>query len=93
MVGNSDKFNSLSDLYKRILPALEAKVSELKRDGFRYIESLDIWNYCIETKWKNRNNLRIYEMVDDIFNVDNVILDSYVRQNMINQKKINDKGE
>lgn len=92
MVGNNEKFNSINDLYKRILPALEAKISELKRENIKYIDTKDIWNYCIETKWKIKKDLRIYEIVDDIFNVDSIQLEVFIRQNIMN-KNIIDKDE
>ncbi|MBE6156715.1 MAG: hypothetical protein E7161_03105 [Firmicutes bacterium] len=51
-----DKFDSVSDLYKRILPALETKSSELKRNGFKFIHVLDIWNYCVQKNGKIRRS-------------------------------------
>ena len=32
------KFNSLEELYKRLLPALRSKVKELKNNCFNYIK-------------------------------------------------------
>ena len=74
MVDN-EKFNSISDLYKRVLPALQAKISELKREKIMFVDTIDVWNYCIENIWKNKNDLRIYELVDDILNVDGLKLE------------------
>lgn len=79
MAQASEKFTSVSDLYKRILPALNAKVAEIKREKINYIENIDIWNYCVEYKWKQRKDLRIYEMVSDIFSVDALNLSRYIR--------------
>lgn len=93
MVGNQDKFNSLTDLYKRVLPAIETKISELKREKIGFIDAIDIWNYCIENKWKNKNDLRIYEIVDDILNVDGLKVENYIRKNIVNYKKLIDKDE
>lgn len=81
----ADKFTSVNDLYKRILPALNAKVAELKREKINYIASIDIWNYCVEYKWKKRNDLRIYEMVSDIFSVDALDISKYIR--MMNNER------
>lgn len=72
-----DKFNSVSDLYKRVLPALQTKREELKRDNFK-IDNLDIWNFCVETKWKFKSDLRMYELVDDILNVDIKLFENYL---------------
>lgn len=82
MALDNDKFNSVSDLYKRILPALQTKTSELKKDKFN-IDNLDIWNFCVDTKWKYKKDLRIYEVVDDILNLDVKKLDEYIK-NKIN---------
>ena len=81
---DNEKFNSISDLYKRILPALNTRLLELKRENYQYIDVLDIWNYCVENIWKNRTDLRIYELVNDILNVDGLSLKMYL-------KKTNDK--
>lgn len=88
---NNEKFNSISDLYKRLLPALHAKVSELKRENYFYIDALDIWNYAMNNIWKNKNDLRIYEMVSDIFSIEGAKIDMYVRKNVVNYKKLIDK--
>lgn len=86
MAFENDKFNSISDLYKRILPALETKVSEFKRDNFSNVEALDIWNYCVNTKWKFKSDLRIYEIVDDILNIKTNNLEEYIKSNKSNDK-------
>lgn len=86
MAFENDKFNSISDLYKRILPALETKVSEFKRDNFSNVETLDIWNYCVNTKWKFKSDLRIYEIVDDILNIKINNLEEYIKSNKSNDK-------
>lgn len=88
---NSEKFNSINDLYKRVLPALQARVAELNRENYMYIDVLDIWNYCVENIWKNKTDLRIYELVNDILNVDGIKLEVYIRRNLVNYKNIIDK--
>ena len=45
-------FNSQEELFKRVKPALNAKVMELHRLGYSYITITVVWNYLIETKWK-----------------------------------------
>ena len=88
---NNERFSSISDLYKRMLPAMHAKVSELKRENFNFIDTLDIWNYAMTYIWKNKSDLRIYEMVDDVLNIDGMKLEMYVRNNVVNYKKLIDK--
>lgn len=84
---NIEKINTITDLYKRVLPALKTKVSELKRENIPFVKELDIWNYCIKNKWNNKKDLRIYEMVDDILNVDGLNIEIYVRKNLIDRNE------
>lgn len=69
MALNSETFIDMNDLYKRVLPALNTKKSELERINFN-VNCLDIWDYCINNLWRNKKDLRIYEMVSDILNAD-----------------------
>ena len=71
--------NSIKELYDRVTPALNTKVIELKRNDLDYIKKDDIWNYLKNTKWKMANNLLLYQMVDDILNLDNEEIDEYVK--------------
>ena len=80
MDDNLEVFNSLEELYSRILPALNAKVAELKRMKINYINNKDIWNYCKNNKWSVKKNLKIYEMVNDIFDADLLELQLYIRK-------------
>ena len=72
------KFRSLEELYKRVQPALYTKCEEMKRNGYDYIVEEDIWNYLKEEKWTKSENLTLYQMVDDILNVENVYIDKYL---------------
>ncbi len=76
------EFTSLEELYNRLKPALEAKRIQMKRNGFNYIRIEDIWNYLKEIKWKKARDLSLYEMVDDVLNIDDIVIDSYIRGKM-----------
>ena len=73
------EFNNVKELYDRLLPALNTKVTELKRNDLDYIKVEDIWNYLKNTKWISANNLLLYQMVDDILKLDNYEIDKYVK--------------
>ena len=73
------EFNNVKELYDRLLPALNTKVTELKRNDLDYIKVEDIWNYLKNTKWVSANNLLLYQMVDDILKLDNYEIDEYVK--------------
>lgn len=81
-------FDSLEDLYKRLKPALNAKMSELEANGYGYLKPEDIWNYLKEKKWKGSHDLTLSDMVSDILNSDNALIDDYFKE-MINAKNRN----
>lgn len=80
------EFGSAVELYERLKPALKSKVGELKRDGYDYLNTEDVWNYLKENKWKNSSNLALHEMVSDIFSSDNALIDAYFKDKL-NLKK------
>jgi len=80
------EFNSIKELYDRVTPALNTKVTELKRNDLDYIKKDDIWNYLKDKKWSIANNLLLYQMVDDILNLDNMEIDEYVKEEI--RKKV-----
>ena len=81
------EFDSASQLYERLQPALKSKVSELKREGYAYLTCEDVWNYLKEKKWKSSRNLALNEMVDDIFNSDNALIDDYFKGKLNERKR------
>lgn len=76
---NDIEFNSVFDLYKRVKPALNSKVKELKRENFDYIKEEDVWNYLIKNKWSIASGLVLCDVVDDILHTDNNKLDKFVK--------------
>ena len=81
------EFNSVEDLYKRVRPALTSKVRELKRNNIILVKEEDIWNYLIETKWRTGKGLELFNIVDDILNIDNKELEHYVINKMKDFKR------
>lgn len=77
-------FKNIKELYDRLAPALLVRELELKRSGYNFIKKEDIWNYLRGYKWQNSKNLLLFEMVDDILNIDSVILKNYVEDNFKN---------
>jgi len=80
------EFNDIKELYQRLTPALNAKVTELKRNDLDYIKVEDVWNYLRINKWQSANNLLLYQMVDDILNLDETEIDEYVKEQI--RKKV-----
>ena len=81
-------FGSLKELYNRVLPALYSKSKELRNLGFDYINEKDIWNYLVESTWKNKSDLELHELISDIIHADNYAIKDYVMKKL---SKLKDK--
>ena len=81
------EFENSKELFKRLKPALVSKQTELKNNGYSYIHLIDIWDYLITNKWKQANNLSLYEMVSDILSSDNELIDDYVKEMLRNLQR------
>lgn len=75
-------FSDINELYKRVYPALQSKVKELKQYKIDYIKEVDIWNYLVESRWRNTKGLMLADIVDDILNTDNEKIQDYVKLQM-----------
>lgn len=71
------KFNNVRELYELLLPALETKEIQLRRNDYLGLSKQDIWEYLKNTIWKNANNLTLNQMVSDILNADDEEINSY----------------
>ena len=60
------KFESINELYNRVLPALKSKKKELYRNGIKYISEKDIWLVISKNKWQKQRDLTLADIVDDI---------------------------
>ncbi len=78
------RFNSLEELYNRLIPAMETKVNELKHNGIRYINIDDVWNYLRKNKWNKSKNLSLSDCVDDILNTCDEDYKKYIKDKMKN---------
>ena len=81
------EFSSQEELYQRVQPALKAKLAELHRLGYPYIQIVDVWNYLIETKWKKSKDLTLSDIVSDILHVDNRRLDEYLKGSLAKTRR------
>ena len=80
------EFQSIKELYDRLLPALKTKKTEMLRLGIDYIQEEDIWNYLKEIKWKKASNLSLYEMVNDVLNTDNSLIENCLKNKLKSRK-------
>ena len=80
----SIRFNSLNDLKKRLVPAMETKVNELKINRIKYINIEDIWDYLRFYKWNKSKDLTLSKCVDDILNTSDNEYKKYIQEKMKN---------
>ena len=62
-------FKSLNELYTRLYPLKEQNIN---------VKEIDIWNYLKENVWPYDTNLNIYDMVNDIFEIDSEKMKDYL---------------
>ena len=63
------EFESVKELYNRVLPALRVKKRILLKKGIKVSEK-DIFEYLVEEKWSKGFNLSLNDIVSDIINTD-----------------------
>ncbi len=83
------KFKSLEDLYHRLLPAFNTKVADLKRKRVYNVSEIDIWNYLKTYYWRNKKDLTLGEMVNDILSTPEDDLITFVMHNNKNKDNKN----
>ena len=80
------EFSSKEELFQRVKPALNAKVGELHRFGYTYINQMDVWNYLIENKWIKSKDLMLSDIVNDILHTDNKKIDAYLKSKITDER-------
>lgn len=83
-----EEYNSLEELYHRLLPCLKVKKRLIQNDNYLYISHNDIWRYLSTHKWKNAHNLTLSDMVSDIIYVNITNVDKYIKNKIKNEDKI-----
>lgn len=87
------EFSSQEELYQRVQPALKAKLAELQRLGYSYIQLVDIWNYLIYSKWKSSKDLTLSDIVNDILYVEGRQLEEYLKGKLTKKRRSQDEVE
>ena len=73
------RFDSLNELYTRLYPAFNTCKNEFIKNGI-HVREIDLWNYLKENVWSLNNNLNLYDMVNDIFDIDIKKLQNYLNK-------------
>lgn len=82
-----DEYKSQNELYLALVPALNVKMRIIRNSEYDYIKKEDIWNYLRTNKWCNDVNLCISEMVNDIINVEERLIDKYLKDKLNKEEK------
>lgn len=82
-----NEINTLTELYKLLLPALRSKKREMHKLKYFYITEKDIWNYIKDNIWSKSSNLTLADMVSDILNTDNDKISGYVALGITEQRR------
>lgn len=58
-------------LFQKVLPVLQSKLEEIEYYQYDSITVEDIWNFCIQKKWRKQNieDIRLHQLVETIFSV------------------------
>lgn len=69
------------DLFKKVLPAIQSKIEEFQHYGYEHITKEDLWNYCVNKKWRKKiiEELKLYEVVETIFSISASEIVSYTQ--------------
>lgn len=84
---NETGFSSKEELYIKVRPALHAKLADIIREGYTYIDEIDIWNYLIENKWSTSHDLMLCDIINDILKVDTKTIDAYLKEKLSRAKR------
>lgn len=71
------EFKNIKELYERVYPALSIKKRDLKRNGIIITEG-EIWTYLSINVYKNKENLTLADIVDEILKLDSIKLQAYL---------------
>lgn len=70
-------FNNLKELKQRITPAINTKIKELRKNNYLITTHEDIWEYLKQKKWIKSTNLTLYDIINDILNLNNETIEEY----------------
>lgn len=73
-----NKFNTQNELFNKVKPALRTKKNELNRNGIKFVNELDIWEYNKIHNWRKAKGLTLASLVNDILNTDDKLYEEFV---------------
>ncbi len=76
----NEEFNSPQKLYEHIYPALHSKCTELRIKKMGFVTEKMLWKILKETKWKQDIHLTLFDIVRDIFNIDEDLIFAYLNK-------------
>ena len=69
------------NLYKNVQEILNIKLEEFRHFGYESITSQELWSYCVEKVWRNRDveKLRLHQLASGILGVNASQVVSYLQ--------------
>ncbi len=74
----NENFDSVTELYMRVLPALRLKKKELKIENLGFITEKDIWDCLTKKEWSNQSDLTLHDIVDSILHLKEEVILEYM---------------
>ena len=64
------EYKNQLELYQSLMPVFKVKERLINYNQNNNITINDIWHYLAINKWKNSSNLTLFDIVNDIINID-----------------------
>lgn len=87
------EFKNKEELFKRVRPALEAKIRMLKRKGILNVTHRDIWIYLKTRKYSKSKVLILSDVVSDIMHLDDEDFSVYLTQKNTRKERSEKNGK
>jgi hypothetical protein len=67
--GEEEKMEKQKELRELLMPALQCKYDEFRLLGYKQVTMEQIWECLVQKKWKNGEERKVYELVNDILSL------------------------
>lgn len=61
--------HKIYNLRKKMLPVLRTKVHELNKAGIPNVSMDEVWQFLVQAKWKDMEDITLSEMTNDILSL------------------------
>jgi Post-transcriptional regulator len=83
-----EKSHAYNHFHTQVKPALISKLEEFRLLGYKEVSESGLWEFLLKKKWKKvKEEIRLYEIIDDILSVK---VSDYISFTTIEMYKNND---